>query len=134
MDNQREPFPQPRDRSVVDRHGSRNPFVAIGERGTHDRDRESVSAVGGHQDLFDGDLLLRVIPEGIAQRSLLGHDVVARRFLVDGGRTDEDVLFCPPREQADVLLRLVGLVGDEVDDRVKRTAGQGGTGPRPESE
>ncbi len=64
----------------------------IGVRGTHNGDRESVFPVCLHQDLLTGNLIPRVLPVGIGQWGGFGDHRVGGRFLVGGGRTDENVL------------------------------------------
>jgi len=90
-----------------------------------DRHRESPLVEHLHQHAFDGDFLLRIFPERIAERRVLLNDVMAWRLLIDGRRADEHVLVCPPGKDLDISLRLIDIIDDEIHHGIELMAGQG---------
>src|SRR5260221_2254328 len=79
-----------------------NQGFAIGERWPHDGYREALVAIGLQQTFFAGDLVPRIVPIRIGQRSRLGNLVVRLRLLISAGRTDEHELAGASAEQFEV--------------------------------
>ncbi len=121
---QGQPLAHAMHRGEVDAESRGNPGIAVGERRSHDGHRESVALVRLRQEAFGGDLFLRVLPERVFQWRLFGDDVVARRFLVDRGRADEDVLFDLAGEHLHIGGRLRGVEHDPVDHHVEGLGSQ----------
>ncbi len=124
VDHQRKPATQPMQGSEIDTKSRRNPGVAVGERGPHDGDRESVPSVCLHEELLGGNLLLRVLPKRVGERRFLVDDVVLRRLLVDRGRADEHVLPDLAGEHLHIGGRLCRVEHDPVDHHVERFGSQ----------
>src|SRR5260370_40329593 len=70
----------------------RNQSLAIGQRWPHYGYGKTLVAIGPQQTLFTGDLVPRIVPMRIRERSRFGHQVVRLRFLIGAGGTDEHEL------------------------------------------
>ena len=97
----------------------------VGQGGTHDGHRETLIPISAHQPFLAGDLVAGVVPVRVGQRSVLRHHRVGQRFLVGGGRGDEDVLFRPAREQAQIALHVRGGKPDPVHHHIPGPPFQG---------
>ena len=99
--------------------GERNRSLVVGMRGAHDRDRESLLAVGRHQQVFPGDLVSGVLRVRVAKRRGFQNRQSSRRLLVGRRRTDKHELARAPREQLDIGCHVFGREGNEVDDDIE---------------
>ena len=95
-------------------YAHRHRAVAVGVARADDRDRESLFAVFAEKELLAGDLVARVLPEGILQRGLFRDPRALRRLLVGRSRADVYVLSGLPAEEAPVALHLGRLEADKV--------------------
>ena len=81
------------DPGVASAHRHQRRVIRV--RRTHDGDGELFFAKGTDQPLFAGDLVARILPEGIGERGRFADGQVDGRLLISRGRADTDRLPAP---------------------------------------
>ena len=81
-------------------------------RRAHHRHGKAVLPVLLHQPIFAGDLVARVLPEGVGQGCRFRDPVMGDRLLVRRGGADEDVLPRLAAKQLDISFYLIDAEGE----------------------